>query len=93
MFQWLDLEFVRYFLGLIPILAWPICSLYCERCGKEIGTFWILSENVYCKDCKPFLTDQEKDKENQYSKIVKLLLKLNDGEKLILPRHMRKYLK
>jgi len=84
-----DPSFILPGLFFLPFLAYPVCPTYCKRCGKEIGSFFILSENMYCKECKPLLTDEEKAREKRFSEIVRMLMKLNTGKRLVLPRHLR----
>lgn len=80
-------------ISLIPILAWPECPIYCARCGKkEVGSFLWLSERTYCDDCRPHLTDEEKEDEQKFAEIIQMLIKLNNGDRLVLPRHIRKEL-
>lgn len=67
-FSFIDLSFILSGLFLLPILAWPRCPTYCGRCGKEIGTFFILSENIYCQECKVLLTPEEKEKKMNHKK-------------------------
>lgn len=80
-------------LFLIPVFLWPRLDTYCERCGKVIGNWLVLSEDIFCKECKPFLTEEEHEKEKWHAGIIKELLKLNGGERLVLPWHIRKELK
>lgn len=40
----------------------PTGEVICKRCGKEeriiMGFFWLV---WYCKECRPFLSQEEKD--------------------------------
>ena len=65
-----------YVLPLMPILAWPICPDICERCKKEIkGTsFFTFSLKLYCDDCRPFLSQEELQKEQEHKEGMRGIL-------------------
>lgn len=63
-------------LPLIPILAYPECPDYCEHCHKEIkgSSFFKFSTKLYCDSCRPFLSQEELEREQNKAQSMKKLL-------------------